>query len=644
MIEFTYIIRSKNSSGFEGYGYVNGTTLTITSTSKGILRIGDTISMAGVASGTTVTDIAGGTYSSNTGTGTVTISSNGSTANITGAISTNRVLTVTAGTVTPGGEITGVANLPDGCKISPLNPAVASFTAGISNNYMTIASNPTATLSNNHYITSQANDILGGTKILSSLSPTVTFQGRVSGTNLVVEGIPSGFLGINSCITGTNVPSGTYITAFSANGYTLNQVTTIPDTNVYSFSASTSTIFSGSITGTTLTVTSVSSGVVSLGHIITATNSATAITTGTMITAFLTGTQGGVGTYTVGASQTLPQSSFTATIVGTVLTCRSVTSGTLAVGQNLTGTGLTAGTYIYAFSAGTGGLGTYSISPSQNMGASGVTGSLSAGVLTVTAVTTGTLAVGQVITGTGVTAGTTILSLGSGTGLTGTYNISGTQTLASITDIVSSVNILGSTYSISGTYGTGGQGSYYVNNSQNIASTTLYTVATDPAINPLSTGTGANGLYSVTIAPTAPIVSTTIYYKLGVKNIETNDCTLQLFGLPSRYEHFKCEVINFMVSAKSTDINSNVIELKQDGLQLIDGKDSVGYGLKTIAFININSISSQCPYSFTCSNFNNKSVRFQLYDEYGALLLNNTNGNFSRPWILVLRMKPIPLN
>jgi hypothetical protein len=62
-----------------------------------------------------------------------------------------------------------------------------------------------------------------------------------------------------------------------------------------------------------------------------------------------------------------------------------------------------------------------------------VTGSVAATVLTVTAVTSGTLAVGQIITGTNVLPGTRITALGTGTGGTGTYTVSQTQTVASTT-------------------------------------------------------------------------------------------------------------------------------------------------------------------------------------------------------------------
>jgi hypothetical protein len=61
------------------------------------------------------------------------------------------------------------------------------------------------------------------------------------------------------------------------------------------------------------------------------------------------------------------------------------------------------------------------------------TGAISGTTLTVSAVASGALGVGQVITGTGVTAGTKITALGTGTGGAGTYTVSPSQTVASTT-------------------------------------------------------------------------------------------------------------------------------------------------------------------------------------------------------------------
>lgn len=74
----------------------------------------------------------------------------------------------------------------------------------------------------------------------------------------------------------------------------------------------------------------------------------------------------------VGSTNT-PSASFTGSISGTTLTVTSVASGTLAVGQILSGTGgangtgVTEGTTITALGSGTGGAGTYTISFSQNV-------------------------------------------------------------------------------------------------------------------------------------------------------------------------------------------------------------------------------------------------------------------------------------
>ncbi len=63
--------------------------------------------------------------------------------------------------------------------------------------------------------------------------------------------------------------------------------------------------------------------------------------------------------------------------------------------------------------------------------AASFTGSITATVLTVTVLTSGTIQDGQTISGAGVTVGTVITSLGTGSGGTGTYNVNNTQTVIS---------------------------------------------------------------------------------------------------------------------------------------------------------------------------------------------------------------------
>ena len=58
---------------------------------------------------------------------------------------------------------------------------------------------------------------------------------------------------------------------------------------------------------------------------------------------------------------------FTGTISGTTLTVSAVSSGTLAVGDTLVGPGIAANTTITALGSGTGGAGTYTVSTSQSV-------------------------------------------------------------------------------------------------------------------------------------------------------------------------------------------------------------------------------------------------------------------------------------
>jgi len=118
-------------------------------------------------------------------------------------------------------------------------------------------------------------------------------------------------------------------------------------------------------------------------------------------------------------------------IAGTTLTVGGTLTGTFAVGQTISGTGVTSGTTITALGTGTGGAGTYTVSASQTVASTSITASGT--TLTVTAVGSGTLAVGQVVTGTGITADTRITALGTGTGGVGTYTVNISQTVGSTT-------------------------------------------------------------------------------------------------------------------------------------------------------------------------------------------------------------------
>jgi hypothetical protein len=236
--------------------------------------------------------------------------------------------------------------------------------------------------------------------------------------------------------------------------------------------------FTGSVSGTTLTVSAVSSGTLVVGQVIS--DLTGNLSANTVITALGTGT-GGVGTYSVSINQTVgseamtsesptgvaiprarinsllyaiqyvpaiaalgtwaqvasisigsantPDASVFGHISGTILTVVSVTSGTILLGDFLSDAGnlIVNGTSIASFGTGAGGTGTYNVNNSQTVGAS-FTGTGSGTNLTVSAVT-GVIAVGDRLDGTGVPATTNIVSQTSGTpGGAGVYVTSNATT------------------------------------------------------------------------------------------------------------------------------------------------------------------------------------------------------------------------
>jgi len=145
---------------------------------------------------------------------------------------------------------------------------------------------------------------------------------------------------------------------------------------------------------------------------------------------------------------------FTGSISGTTLTVSVMQSGTIAVGQAIFGQGIAQNTVITALGTGSGGVGTYTVSDSQTVASTAinsvaspaiVTGSISGTTLTVSAVTSGTLKIGQTIEGSGVTDGTIITAFGTGSGGAGTYTVSASQTVSSTTIYALNWTVLPST-------------------------------------------------------------------------------------------------------------------------------------------------------------------------------------------------------
>lgn len=137
---------------------------------------------------------------------------------------------------------------------------------------------------------------------------------------------------------------------------------------------------------------------------------------------------GALGTGTI----TNATSTFNASIAGNVMTVTAMGTGSVVIGGIISGgTGVITNTQVVSQLTGSiGGTGTYLV----NFGEQNVASALlteTYGILNITAVTTATFAVGDVVTGSGVAVNTSITALGTGTGGTGTYIVTPAQFTAS---------------------------------------------------------------------------------------------------------------------------------------------------------------------------------------------------------------------
>jgi hypothetical protein len=132
---------------------------------------------------------------------------------------------------------------------------------------------------------------------------SASFNASISGTTLTVSLMKSGTIAVGQNLFGVGLGTEVIITALGTGTggigtYTLNTSLTIAS-EPFNTAASAATI-TASISTTTLTVTAVASGTLYVGQTI----QGSGVTANTVITALGTGT-GGVGTYTVSASQTV---------------------------------------------------------------------------------------------------------------------------------------------------------------------------------------------------------------------------------------------------------------------------------------------------------------------------------------------------
>ena len=228
-----------------------------------------------------------------------------------------------------------------------------------------------------------------------SAPSAAVFQGTISGTTLTITRVISGTIAVNQSLFGIGVPNETVIVSGSGTTWTINNTASIA-TAIQMNSAAVAGVITASISGSTLTVTAVTSGTIYPGQTI----QGTSVTANTVVTA-------------LGS--------------GTVLSQSIATGGTgYAVNDTITVLG-----------------GVYGSSP-----ATYTVSTISAGVVTgltqtfagqYTSTPTNPASTSTNGSGTGLTLN---LTFGTGSGSTGNYVVSGTQTVSSETMYLLNFSVL----------------------------------------------------------------------------------------------------------------------------------------------------------------------------------------------------------
>ena len=351
---------------------ISGTTMTVTSVLSGSLRVNHTIN----GYSTNITAMSTGTSG---GIGTYTLS-------VSATISSS---TLMIATVLPGtGDFVYSGN-------AVLTPGLTLAGAGVDSS----------------------------TKIVGPNIVAATASGSITGQTFSSSNF-NGTFAVGYGLMGDDIVPGTFFTATN----TVNRVYNISSKPMVAISGTWAQCATGSIAGTVLT------------------------TGGTPTNTFYPGMSIFVNAF------------FTATISSSTMTVSAVSEGTLAIGMVVTGLNVPTNTVITALGTGTGGIGTYTISTSAtisteiimmaefilppntkivsqsssavfNLSASvsaSFTASFSTTTMTVTAVSAGTLDIGQIVTGTSVTANSVIIAFGTGAGSVGTYTLSQTNSLTGV--------------------------------------------------------------------------------------------------------------------------------------------------------------------------------------------------------------------
>jgi hypothetical protein len=274
--------------------------------------------------------------------------------------STNPRATVLGG---PGGLVAGAAGVACGAfgwVDTATFTTVSNTGAGAPNGFVRNAHNALITA----YL-GETSLVIPAGFMVGDLFDAGDFWVKNSGTTEAVPGMKA--FANNATGVASFAAAGTIPTGGSCTG-SIAAVSTTSVTGSIAVAAVGSGIGPGTNPGV-LAVTVVGSGTVYPGLTLSGSN----VVTGTQVVAqllpLLAGeAAGGVGRYTVNIPQTV--ASTTITMAGGILTVASAVTGSFAVGDSLNGTGgggVTSGTVITGIITGSGGVGTYVVSPTQSV-------------------------------------------------------------------------------------------------------------------------------------------------------------------------------------------------------------------------------------------------------------------------------------
>ena len=437
-----------------------------------------------------------------------------------------------------------------GIEVAPNAPL---FTGSISGTTLTVASIASGTILNNTAIqTVTGSSITSGTLVLGQLTGTGTIIAAPTGSGasgqrqLTVTSSQDIVTG--QIVSGTGVPAGTFVSAVSGFIVTLSKDLTNTADNTYEFrqpggagtylvntsqtvgSAQIGSLFtvygnsnqSYNIAGvilestpTTLTIAAAAADAVAtigadgtmtvfdvtgnslqLGQSI----SGTGIPVGTFIRSQESGTVGEVGIYNLSAAPTIVTPRFTGEIASTVLTVSAMTNGTILVGAEIqitNGSGIAADTLI-----------TGQITSTVSLGAVATTATGTSGTAILSVNSNVGIAVGQLVTGTGVPEDTYVFSI-LGNAITLTQNLTSAAT--------------GDSYDFKTA---GGAGTYRINISQTVTSSDIAAVF---RFIPGTFGGGATRIFpSATLYNPALVQDNTITLKAGLSRGEPSDIIVNI--------------------------------------------------------------------------------------------------------------------